>query len=680
MRNFTLPSLKRTMAIVAMVFMTAVVLGQMPNAITITPSSATAYDTLTLTFDPSKACFNTATLVGASAIYMHSGVTIGGATWLNVITFDGVGKDGTPTLLHSNGDGTYSIKFQPFGYYGFPAGSVVTQLCAVFNGGDWNHDGRDFKPDQTCQDFFIPLHYTSSAPSFVFTVNMQKAMNDGIFDPASGDAVYTVLEGYDTVPMVTVGGTTPNKFTATISTGVDSGVVYNYKFRINQSLYETVERQITGAPGPTAVDKWWNDQALAPPNQITFKVKMKYQVGLGNFHPITDFVNLAGSFNGWVNSTHMIGPVDTIDYVYTFDTILNDSLTVQMFKFKINGSWTTSEFPNGGPNRYFWIPAKPMTASYTYNDYDTSEVPVTFKVRMAYQIKAGHFMPKHDYLDIAGDLNGWSGFDVLFRRDTATSPDSIYAITLGVKRTYIGGGQVGFKFRINGDWNTSEFPNGGPNRYLTVLDTAGGVKNIVDVWYNDLNPNIPTPPWAYNLSIKGELMVPDTLTGIYTYEDVNSLPEGVSTYKWFRADSVSQANPTEITGATAVKYTLTSDDAHKFIGFEVTPIAQGPGDSLVGKPVRVFTSGKIGGVGIPVNGKADVRFYPNPVSTTLNFENMSNIQRIEIYNVVGQKVSILETKNTSKTSLNTSNLRSGIYFIKFYSIDNSYSIAKFIKN
>jgi hypothetical protein len=301
---------------------------------------------------------------------------------------------------------------------------------------------------------------------------------------------------------------------------------------------------------------------------------------------------------------------------------------------------------------------------------------------MAYQINAGHFIPKHDYLDVAGDFNGWTGFDVLFKRDTAVSPDSIYALTLNVAKTFINGKSVaGFKFRINGDWNTSEFPNGGPNRQLTPLhDTVGGVKNIVDVWYNDLNPNIPTPPWAYNVSIKGELLVPDTLTGLYTYEDVNYLPEGVSTYKWFRADSVSQANPVEITGATTTSYILTTADGDKFIGFEVTPIAQGPGDSLVGKPVRVFTSSKIGGVGIPQNSKNNIRFYPNPVSTILTFENLSNIQRIEIYNVVGQKVSIMETENTSKTSLNTSNMRSGIYFIKFYSTDNSYSIAKFIKN
>jgi hypothetical protein len=682
MTNFTLSTLKRTIAISVMVFMTAIVLGQMPNAITITPSSATAYDTITLTLDPSKACFQAATLVGAPKIFMHSGVSIGGANWLNVITFDSQGLDGTKPWLLPNGDGTYSIKFQPFGYYGFPAGSTVTQLCAVFNGGDWNSDARDGDQGQhtTCPDFFIPLHYTVSAPSFVFTVNMKKAIGDGIFDPVS-DGVYAVLEGHDTVPMITVGGTTPYKFTATISTGVDSGVVYNYKFRINTSLYETVERQITGAPGPTAVEKWWNDEAMAPDNHIILQVDMTNQVGLGTFNPATDFVDVAGSFNSWSGSSHLTQP-DAAKQVYQLDTIINDSLVTHQFKFRINASWATSEFANGGPNRYLWIPAKPITYKYIYDNYDTSAVPITFKVRMAYQISAGHFNPKHDYLDIAGDINGWNGNDVLFRRDTATSPDSIWAITLLAKRTWIGSGnQQGFKFRFNGDWNTSEFPGGGPNRLVTILDTAGGVKNVVDVWYNDLNPNIPTPPWAYDLKITGELIVPNVLTASYKYEDVNGLPEGSSFHQWFRSDSVTQLQPFQIPGATGMTYTLTADDAGKFIGFAVLPIAQGgPGDSLMGKPAYVYASYKIGGVGVPVIGNSDVRFYPNPVGNVMNIVNLTSIQRIEIYNVVGQKVSVIETNKATSTTLNTSTFRSGIYFIRFYATDNSYSIAKFIKN
>jgi len=41
---------------------------------------------------------------------------------------------------------------------------------------------------------------------------------------------------------------------------------------------------------------------------------------------------------------------------------------------------------------------------------------------------------------------------------------------------------------------------------------------------------------------------------------------------------------------------------------------------------------------------------------------------------------VLNSIRTDKLSINMSNLKSGIYFLKFYGKDNSYSTAKFIKN
>ncbi|MCX6252281.1 MAG: T9SS type A sorting domain-containing protein [Bacteroidetes bacterium] len=678
MKNFTLYSMKRAIAISALVIFSMVVFGQMPAAITISPSNATANDSITLTFDPSKACFQNATLVGASIIYMHSGVTIGGTDWSYVITADSPtgGADGTPTTLLPNGDGTYSKKYLPSAYYGFPAGSVVTRLCAVFNGGDWNHDGRDFKADLTCGDFFIPLHYAQTAPTFEFTVNMQKAMNDGIFDPASGDVVYTVLEGNDTVAMTTLGGTTPNKFAATINTGIDSGVVYNYKFRINQNTYETVERQITGTPGTTAVENWWNDVPIIPPAIVTFQVDMQYQVAKGTFNPATDSVDIAGTMNSWGGSAYMTrvpGNVCTYEISYTFDTT---AVKIQEYKYRINKDWATSEFPNGGANRMMWVPGTAKTILNVYDNYKPGTVPMTFKCHMLYQINAGHFDPAIDYLDVAGGMNGWGAYDVLFDR----GHDSIYVINMNIDTGYIHNGlPVEFKFRFNGDWSTAEFPNGS-NRSYSIQDTTGGVQNLVDVWYNDLNPGIATPPWAYDLAITGNLSVTSVVTGTYTYEDVNYLPEGASTYKWYRADSISQATPEEITGATAVTYTLAAADANKYIAFEVTPIAQGPGDSLVGKAVKGWSAAKVAGVGIPANNSYNVKFYPNPVTDVLYFDNLENIQKIEIYSVIGQHVYVTETKNMTKISMNTSNLKSGVYFIKFYTNDKNYTTAKFVKN
>jgi hypothetical protein len=39
---------------------------------------------------------------------------------------------------------------------------VVTHICAVFNDGTWDKDGRDYEEGTSnCADFFIPLNYST---------------------------------------------------------------------------------------------------------------------------------------------------------------------------------------------------------------------------------------------------------------------------------------------------------------------------------------------------------------------------------------------------------------------------------------------------------------------------------------------------------------------------------------
>jgi len=106
---------------------------------------------------------------------------------------------------------------------------------------------------------------------------------------------------------------------------------------------------------------------------------------------------------------------------------------------------------------------------------------VTFNVNMNYQIDLGNFDVETDFLDIAGNFNSWAGSDPL----VDTEGNGIYFITIDdLAVDFI----CEYKCRINGDWNTSEFP-GGDNRIYTVL--AG--ENIVDIWYNDQEPSTGDP-------------------------------------------------------------------------------------------------------------------------------------------------------------------------------------------
>jgi hypothetical protein len=156
MKKFTL----RISTLLMFLFMGTYLMAQMPAAITITPDNATAWDELTLTLDARLACYENAPLFDVDSVMMHSGVTIDGNVWQNVVAFDGLGVNGQAPKFTSNGDSTWSMTFVPAEFYGLEEGTLVTAINCVFNAGDWAvADGRDFDPDnpEACTDFFIPL-------------------------------------------------------------------------------------------------------------------------------------------------------------------------------------------------------------------------------------------------------------------------------------------------------------------------------------------------------------------------------------------------------------------------------------------------------------------------------------------------------------------------------------------
>lgn len=62
----------------------------------------------------------------------------------------------------------------------------------------------------------------------------------------------------------------------------------------------------------------------------------------------------------------------------------------------------------------------------------------------------------------------------------------------------------------------------------------------------------------------------------------------------------------------------------------------------------------------------NLKFYPNPVSSTLTISNSFPIQSIEIYNLLGQRL-INESHTSSEVNLNVSNLASATYLVKIKS-------------
>ena len=96
---------------------------------------------------------------------------------------------------------------------------------------------------------------------------------------------------------------------------------------------------------------------------------------------------------------------------------------------------------------------------------------LTFFVNMSDQINEGNFDTSIQTLDVAGTFNDWSGTQLEFKED------NIYTATVADIQT---GEAIEFKFRIDGNWDTSEFPGDGPNRIYEVQQG----ENILECWYN----------------------------------------------------------------------------------------------------------------------------------------------------------------------------------------------------
>ena len=80
------------------------------------------------------------------------------------------------------------------------------------------------------------------------------------------------------------------------------------------------------------------------------------------------------------------------------------------------------------------------------------------------------------------------------------------------------------------------------------------------------------------------------------------------------------------------------------------------------------------GVGVE-NHEMDATIYPNPANNVLNINANSNINRVEVYNMMGQMVGSY-TANDMNTQINTTSFANGVYTVKI-STENGTTTTKF---
>ncbi len=106
-------------------------------------------------------------------------------------------------------------------------------------------------------------------------------------------------------------------------------------------------------------------------SEATFNVDLNKHIANGEFKPGVDFMDISGSFNNWTASARMADPDGDGIYSLTISA-LKPGEKIE-YKYRINGNWTTSEFPNGGNNRSYVVRYW-NTLNDIYNDGKTTGI------------------------------------------------------------------------------------------------------------------------------------------------------------------------------------------------------------------------------------------------------------------------------------------------------------------
>jgi 1,4-alpha-glucan branching enzyme len=249
--------------------------------VTTVPSPALADQPVTIYFN--KAGTPLAGYNGA--IYAHTGLTVNGTQWSNVIGSWGVDSSQPALTLDSGTTYKLVIPSNLYAYYGATAGSTITQICIVFRA-----TGPSGAPQSV--DYFVNVgafQVNLTAPAVGSTTLLNSGANLNITaNNTGGPASYNLMSNGVSI------NTASNVSTYT----------YNHTNITGNQNYELVVTQ-----GTDVITKEFT--AIVNPNTVTAALPagmrdgINYNTGDGTKAtlvlnaPGKDFVYVAGSFNNW---------------------------------------------------------------------------------------------------------------------------------------------------------------------------------------------------------------------------------------------------------------------------------------------------------------------------------------------------------------------------------------------
>jgi hypothetical protein len=295
--------------------------------------------------------------------------------------------------------------------------------------------------------------------NITFQVDMNAQIAAGNFDPVSdilevvpvGNAAFAQADmneipGQPGIYAVTAFTTAP----------LESSVAYRFQILGLSDLPEDLNRAFAMPAIDTTLPVVFFDDIPAYRN-VTFRVDMNEQITAQSFDPLTQYVLVAGNFNGFsvdpeVNPALTDGDEDGI-YEGTF-LIGGASGSVLEYKFvTMTGTDASYEFP--GANRSAELELNPDEA------FDPAQVlpvaiygipdnarPVTFTVDMSFEANASpsRFNPAVDNVTIVGAINDWNTGSTAYQL-TRQGDTLVYSGTFNIGGTE--GTTLNYKFYTN---------------------------------------------------------------------------------------------------------------------------------------------------------------------------------------------------------------------------------------
>jgi 1,4-alpha-glucan branching enzyme len=226
---------------------------------------------------------------------------------------------------------------------------------------------------------------------------------------------------------------------------------------------------------------------------VTFQVRMARQIEMGIFDPDKDFVDVAGTFNGWGSDPLTVMADADGDTIYEITLNGFSSSETIEFKFRINGQWDgTEEFPNNGPNRVYTVQPSNNLILVWYSDDDPGAGEIGelhwWNDSVFYEIFVRSFQDSDG--DGIGDFQGLTQkLDYLNDGDPETSDDlgitGIWLMPINDSPSYHGYDAVNYR-TINPDYGTMA-------DFQAFLDAAHarGIKVIIDYVMNHCSNQHP---------------------------------------------------------------------------------------------------------------------------------------------------------------------------------------------